>query len=149
MRKFMALVSVILITSACYKIADTNSMEVDKDIIKNNLEKARWEKLVYALCQVESGCDDTATNPHSTAAGRFQMLRGYVDEVNRIKRKKIYTYSDRFNPVKAREMFEIYQAHHNPKKDIDKAIIIHRGKISKKYIKKVKEEMMYGRNKSK
>lgn len=145
----MALVSVILITSACYKIADTNSMEVDKDIIKNNLEKARWEKLVYALCQVESGCDDTATNPHSTAAGRFQMLRGYVDEVNRIKRKKIYTYSDRFNPVKAREMFEIYQAHHNPKKDIDKAIIIHRGKISKKYIKKVKEEMMYGRNKSK
>lgn len=145
----MALVSVILITSACYKIADTNSMEVDKDIIKNNLEKARWEKLVYALCQVESGCDDNATNPHSTAAGRFQMLRGYVDEVNRIKRKKIYTYSDRFNPVKAREMFEIYQAHHNPKKDIDKAIIIHRGKISKKYIKKVKEEMMYGRNKSK
>lgn len=149
MRKFMALVSVVLITSACYKIADTNSMEVDKDIIKKNLEKARWEKLVYALCQVESGCDDTATNPHSTAAGRFQMLRGYVDEVNRIKRKKIYTYSDRFNPVKAREMFEIYQAHHNPKKDIDKAIIIHRGKISKKYIKKVKEEMMYGRNKSK
>lgn len=149
MRKFMALVSVILITSACYKIADTNSMEVDKDIIKNNLEKARWENLVYALCQVESGCDDAATNPHSTAAGRFQMLRGYVDEVNRIKRKKIYTYSDRFNPVKAREMFEIYQAHHNPKKDIDKAIIIHRGKISKKYIKKVKEEMMYGRNKSK
>lgn len=149
MRKFIALVSVILITSACYKIADTNSMEVDKDIIKNNLEKARWEKLVYALCQVESGCDDTATNPHSTAAGRFQMLRGYVDEVNRIKRKKIYTYSDRFNPVKAREMFEIYQAHHNPKKDIDKAIIIHRGKISKKYIKKVKEEMMYGRNKGK
>lgn len=149
MRKFIALVSVTLITSACYKIADTNSMEVDKDIIKNNLEKARWEKLVYALCQVESGCDDTATNPHSTAAGRFQMLRGYVDEVNRIKRKKIYTYSDRFNPVKAREMFEIYQAHHNPKKDIDKAIIIHRGKISKKYIKKVKEEMMYGRNKSK
>lgn len=145
----MALVSVILITSACYKTADTNSMEVDKDIIKNNLEKARWEKLVYALCQVESGCDDAATNPHSTAAGRFQMLRGYVDEVNRIKRKKIYTYSDRFNPVKAREMFEIYQAHHNPKKDIDKAIIIHRGKISKKYIKKVKEEMMYGRNKSK
>lgn len=145
----MALVSVVLITSACYKIADTNSMEVDKDIIKKNLEKARWEKLVYALCQVESGCDDTATNPHSTAAGRFQMLRGYVDEVNRIKRKKIYTYSDRFNPVKAREMFEIYQAHHNPKKDIDKAIIIHRGKISKKYVKKVKEEMMYGRNKSK
>ena len=46
----MALVSAILITSACYKIADTNSMEVDKDIIKNNLEKARWENLVYALC---------------------------------------------------------------------------------------------------
>lgn len=148
MRKFIALVSVILITSACCKIADTNSTEVSKDIIKRNLEKVRWENLVYALCQVESGCDDAATNHHSTAAGRFQMLRGYVDEVNRIKRKKIYTYNDRFNPIKAREMFEIYQAHHNPKRDIDKAIIIHRGKISKKYIKKVKEEMRHGRNKS-
>lgn len=38
-------------------------------------------------------------------------------------------------------MFEIYQSHHNPTKDIDKAIVLHRGKKVKSYIRKVKQEM--------
>lgn len=73
------------------------------------------------------------------------MLKVYVDEVNRIKGKRIYSYNDRFDPLKAREMFEIYQQHYNPNKDIDRAIILHRGKVSEKYIKNVKENMRYGK----
>lgn len=72
------------------------------------------------------------------------MKKVYVDEVNRIlclkREKKRYRYDDRTNPVKAREMFEIYQSHHNPKKDIDRAIRLHRGLHSTKYVKEVKRK---------
>lgn len=69
------------------------------------------------------------------------MIKVYVDEVNRIKGRHLYSYKDRFDPVKSREMFEIYQSHHNPTKDIDKTIVLHRGKKVKSYIRKVKQEM--------
>lgn len=71
--------------------------------------------------------------------------RVYVDEVNRIlclkREKRKYRYEDRTNPVKAREMFEIYQSHHNPKKDIDRAIKLHRGLHSPMYVKEVKRKL--------
>lgn len=102
---------------------------------------AEWEKMVIAICMAESEMNDTAKNPTSSASGRFQMLTGYVDDVNRICGKKKYTYDDRFNPVKAREMFDIVQGHYNPEKDIDKAITLHRGKRSEKYIKAIKDKM--------
>lgn len=108
---------------------------------KEAMDRVVWKRLVHAICMVESGCDDSARNPKSSASGRFQMLKIYVDEVNRIKGKRAYSYNDRLNPTKAREMFEIYQQHYNPSKDIDRAIVLHRGKVSKKYIKKVKSEM--------
>lgn len=108
---------------------------------KDAMDRVVWERLVHAICMVESGCDDSARNPKSSASGRFQMLKIYVDEVNRIKGKKVYSYNDRFDPLKAREMFEIYQQHYNPNKNIDRAIILHRGKKSKSYIKNVKQEM--------
>lgn len=90
---------------------------------KEDRDKVVWERLVHAICMVESGCDDKAKNKVSSASGRFQMLKVYVDEVNRIKGRHLYSYKDRFDPVKPREMFEIYQSHHNPTKDIDKAIV--------------------------
>ena len=108
---------------------------------KEDRDRVVWERLVHAICMVESGCDDKAKNKVSSASGRFQMLKVYVDEVNRIKGKHLYSYKDRFDPVKSREMFEIYQSHHNPTKDIDKAIVLHRGKKVKSYIRKVKQEM--------
>jgi hypothetical protein len=89
---------------------------------KEAMDKVVWERLVHAICMVESGCDDSARNPKSSASGRFQMLKIYVDEVNRIKGKRTYSYNDRFDPLKAREMFEIYQQYYNPNKDIDTAI---------------------------
>lgn len=108
---------------------------------KDAMDRVVWERLVHAICMVESGCDDNAKNKTSSACGRFQMLRVYVDEVNRIKGKKVYSYNDRFDSLKAREMFEVYQQHYNPNKDIDRAIVLHRGKVSKNYIRKVKSEM--------
>lgn len=106
------------------------------------VEARVWDKLAAALSFVESRNDDRAYNATSGALGRWQMKRIYVDEVNRILRlkreKRRYRYKDRTNPVKAREMFEIYQSHHNPKKDIDRAIKLHRGLHSPMYVKEVK-----------
>lgn len=94
---------------------------------------------------MESRDDDRAYNATSGALGRWQMKKVYVDEVNRIlclkREKKRYRYDDRTNPVKAREMFEIYQSHHNPNKDIDRAIRLHRGLHSTKYVKEVKRKL--------
>ena len=109
------------------------------------VEARVWDKLAAALSFVESRDDDRAYNASSGALGRRQMKRIYVDEVNRIlrlkRKQKRYRYDDRTNPVKAREMFEIYQSHHNPKKDIDRAIRLHRGLHSAKYVKEVKRKL--------
>lgn len=105
---------------------------------KEAMDRVVWERLVHAICMVESGCDDSARNPKSSASGRFQMLKIYVDEVNRIKGKRAYSYNDRLNPTKAREMFEIYQQHYNPSKDIDRAIVLHRGKVRRNISRKLK-----------
>lgn len=113
--------------------------DVVKEVHKH--KENEWEKMVKAICQVESGCDDKARNSKSSAAGRFQMLKVYVDEVNRLCGKRTYKYNDRFNAKKAREMFDIYQGYYNPEKDINKAIILHRGKKSKGYINEVRKEM--------
>ena len=84
------------------------------------IEARVWDRLAAALSFVESRNDDRAYNASSGALERWQMKKVYVDEVNRIlclkREKKRYRYDDRTNPVKAREMFEIYQSHHNPKK---------------------------------
>lgn len=109
------------------------------------IEARVWDRLAAALSFVESRDDDRAYNATSGALGRWQMKRIYVDEVNRILRlkreKRRYRYEDRTNSVKAREMFEIYQSHHNPKKDIDRAIRLHRGLHSTKYVKEVKNKL--------
>ena len=123
--------------------ASANAPLLGADAVKevHKHKENEWEKMVKAICQVESGCDDKARNSKSSAAGRFQMLKAYVDEVNRLCGKKTYKYSDRFNTRKAREMFDIYQGYYNPEKDINKAIILHRGKKSKGYINEVRKEM--------
>lgn len=109
------------------------------------IEARVWDKLATALSFVESRNDDQAYNAASGALGRWQMKKVYVDEVNRIlclkREKKRYRYDDRTNPVKAREMFEIYQSHHNPNKDIDRAIRLHRGLHSPMYVKEVKRKL--------
>ena len=43
------------------------------------------------------------------------------------KSKKRYTYADRLDPEKSKEMFILTQKHLNPKNDIEKAIRIWNG----------------------
>lgn len=83
-----------------------------------------WEIMYKAICAVESENDSMAYNRHSGAAGIIQLLPIYVKDVNRIQGTK-YTLRDRYNPTKCKEMFEIYQSHYNPNKNIVNAINLH------------------------
>ena len=60
---------------------------------------------------VESRNDDFAVGDHGKAVGRYQLHNIYVDDVNRIA-GTTYTYADRFDPVKSKEMVIIYLNHY-------------------------------------
>ena len=70
------------------------------------------EKLLDAIATVESNNDDKAIGDKGRAIGRFQIWKTYVDEVNRIcrlkKNGKTFSYEDRKDAVKSREMVRIY-----------------------------------------
>lgn len=70
------------------------------------------EKLLDAIATVESNNDDKAIGDKGRAIGRFQIWKTYVDEVNRIcrlkKNGKTFSYEDRKDAVKSREIVRIY-----------------------------------------
>lgn len=136
---------IVLTCFSLFSFCQTKEMNNYLSFDETSFKTEYWNKLVRAITWVESRNNDHAFNKRSGALGRFQMKKIYVDEVNRIlklqKKKKRYKYADRTNPIKAREMFEIYQNHHNPNHNIDRAILLHRGLDSYSYRKAVKEKM--------
>ncbi len=80
-----------------------------------------WELMKSAIQKVESNFDARAVNSIG-ASGLYQQLPIFVADVNRILRERRFVLSDRLDPGKADEMFEIYQGHYNPEKDVVKAI---------------------------
>lgn len=130
---------------SCQVTSWTEAVSPSPEEVEERMEDERWESLVSALSYVESRDDDEARNPSSSALGRWQMTRIYVDEVNRILRErgsiKRYRYADRKDKEKAREMFEIYQGKHNPDHDILLAIRLHRGLNSPSYRQAVLNKM--------
>lgn len=83
-----------------------------------------WDCLTKAIIWQESRNIDTiqgATND----VGIFQITPIYIVEVNRIVGYKKYKLEDRTSREKSMEMFTIMQGHHNPEKNIFKAIKLH------------------------
>ncbi len=98
-----------------------------------------WDILLSALIEVESKGDTLAVGP-TNDLGALQITPIYVAEVNRISGKG-YTLDDRASLKKSLEMFEIYQDHYNPEKDIDKAIYLHNPGAGDWYAKRVYDSM--------
>ena len=69
--------------------------------------------MISALIFVESSGNDSAYNASEDAVGCLQIRKTMVDDVNRILKNKIYTYSDRWNRTKSIEMLKIYCNHYN------------------------------------
>lgn len=112
---------------------------------------SEWDMLWLAIERIESNSNDSAKNERSTATGRYQLLDGYVHEANRILCYEEYVFDDRFDPIRSKEMIEIVQGHHNPRKDILRAARLHRiGFASdsksleryRDYVQKIESEMI-------
>jgi hypothetical protein len=66
-----------------------------------------WE----AVCAVESGGNPRAIGDGGKAAGIAQIWAITVKDINRFAGTR-YTLSDRFDPVKSKEMFNLYVEHY-------------------------------------
>lgn len=64
--------------------------------------------LFQAISEVESHGNPKAVNAAEDAVGLVQIRKICVDDVNRILRHKKYTYADRYDPARSREMFDVY-----------------------------------------
>ena len=105
-----------------------------------------WELFVNALIFVESRGDENAVGSKNDV-GILQITPVYVEEVNRILGKTLYSLEDRYDKEKSLEMFEIIQTYRNPQRDINKAIKLHNPRAGKQYAYKIKEQMNYLRTK--
>lgn len=89
-------------------------------------ESYDWTKVMDAIIKVESKGNSKAHNPNGDCAGILQITKILVRETNQIlknkKSQKRYTYEDRYNAEKSKEMFILLQEHFNPEHNVEKAI---------------------------
>jgi hypothetical protein len=73
-----------------------------------------WE----AVCAVESGGNALAIGDKGRAAGIAQIWGRTVSDINRFAGTK-YTLNDRFDPVKSKEMFNLYVEHYGKGRSVE------------------------------
>ena len=116
LRKF--LLSCIMLFSVMTMNAQNNSTQYD------------WTRVINAVAQVES-CVNPKVVKSAGCAGLLQITKICVRQCNiwleQDKSKKRYTYADRLDPEKSKEMFILTQKHLNPKNDIEHAIRLWNG----------------------
>lgn len=105
-------------------------------IVPEKLQKTCW-----GIIQVESEGDSTAFRKSGNCLGILQITPIYVKECNRLQDTVVYTLKDRTSVVKSLQMFVIYQNHHNPSHDRDKAIKVHNPTAGPEYRHKVLHKM--------
>ena len=64
--------------------------------------------LLPILIQIESNGDDKAIGDHGAAVGCMQIHEIMVDDVNRILGGNYFSYADRLNRKKSKEMAAVY-----------------------------------------
>lgn len=135
MKKMMLFLMLMCLSS--FKIS--NPKETREETSALFVMKDDWSILIEALIQVESEGDRFAVGK-ANDVGVLQITPIYLKEVNRILQEDVYTLSERTDIDKSIEMFEIYQSHHNPSKNIEKAIMLHNPRAGKSYLNKVLSE---------
>lgn len=71
------------------------------------------EALTNAIAKIESNNNDQAVGDKGRAVGRYQIWKVVVDDVNRIIGRNHFTYADRKDAKKSRQMCAIYLAHYS------------------------------------
>ena len=89
-----------------------------------------WTRVINAIAEVESEGKPKVKNS-AGCVGLLQITKICVRQCNiwlkQEKSKKRYTYNDRLDPEKSKEMFILTQKHLNPKNDIEHAIRLWNG----------------------
>lgn len=70
------------------------------------------DEIIHAIGKVESNHNDQAIGDNGKAVGRYQIWKICVDDVNRIIGRKVYSYEDRKDPKKAKQICAIYINHY-------------------------------------
>lgn len=94
------------------------------------------ERVMNAIIQVESQGNPKAYNKRGDCVGLLQITKVCVRECNNIlkekKSKKRYTYADRWDADKSKEMFRLFQNKYNPTGNMEKAARLWNGGINYK-----------------
>lgn len=122
-----------IIGAKAYKVDSKADSAPDKHL-------SEWETTQLALILTESQMDSLAVGK-SNDLGILQITPIFVDEVNRLVGKDLFTHQDALSPEKSLQMLAIYQEHKNPTHDTDKAIQLHNPKGGYAYARKVKKNI--------
>ena len=68
------------------------------------------DKLINALAKVESNGNSAAVGDGGKAVGILQIHKGVIEDVNKISKVK-YTFADRKDPKKSKEICKLYLSH--------------------------------------
>lgn len=90
-----------------------------------------WKPYIESIIQVESNGNPNAVSKCGKCVGAMQIKTIVVDDCNEylkmIGSKKRFTYQDRYNINKSKEMFLLIQKRYNKSNDIEKGIRIWNG----------------------
>ena len=105
------------------------------------------DKLLDAIRQIESSGGKFNVGDNGKAIGPYQLHKIYVDDVNRIYKTR-YTYEDRKDEAKSRQMVTLYLAHYGKGLSQVQMSRIHNGgprghkkQATLKYAQKIEREM--------
>ena len=121
-------------------IIGAKAYKADSPTVEPMPDLSEWETTQLALILTESQMDSLAVGKDNDL-GILQITPIFVDEVNRLVGKDIFTHQDALSPEKSLQMLAIYQEHKNPSHDTDKAIQLHNPKGGYAYARKVKKNI--------
>lgn len=121
-------------------ILGAKAYKVDSPKVEPMPDLSEWETTQLALILTESQMDSLAVGK-ANDLGILQITPIFVDEVNRLVGKDLFTHQDALSPEKSLQMLAIYQEHKNPTHDTDKAIQLHNPKGGYAYARKVKKNI--------
>lgn len=110
------------------------------EVVRIEKQTVDWDRLIEAIIWRESKGDNNAVNNKTNAVGCMQITPIYLKQCNKIAGHEKYKLSDRYSRIKSIEMFNLYQSHFNPEKDLHLAIKLHNPRASYKYHKDIENK---------
>ena len=97
----------------------------------NTYGNSKWTPIIESIIYIESKGNPNAISKCGNCVGAMQIKKIVVDDCNEYLKlkgsKKRFTYQDRYNVSKSKEMFLLIQERYNKTNNIEKGIKIWNG----------------------